>query len=73
MRANPGPARYGPEPGSPPNVRGLIPEARRLNGGLLWIMGLELVAKTADDNIRVRIACQSLGSGCSHQINIVWI
>ena len=47
VRANPGPDRYGPEPGAPPDLRGLVPSARRLNGAMIWMMGLELVPPAA--------------------------
>ena len=42
VRANPGPATYGPEPGAPPDLRGLPEPARRVNTALLWMIGHEI-------------------------------
>src|SRR5690606_6744141 len=44
VRANPGPAVYGPPEPPPPNIRGLPEAARRLNGAILWAMAAELKA-----------------------------
>lgn len=49
VRANPGPMTYGPEPGRPPDLRGLPAPARRINEALLWAMAHELVAPPAVD------------------------
>ncbi|MGE0445360.1 MAG: PEP/pyruvate-binding domain-containing protein, partial [Vicinamibacterales bacterium] len=49
VRANPGPTTYGPEPGRPPDLRGLPAPARRINDALLWAMAHELVAPPAVD------------------------
>jgi pyruvate,water dikinase len=35
---------YGPEPGKPPDLRGLPAPARRINEALLWMMAHELIA-----------------------------
>ena len=42
VRANPGPLRYGPTPGQPPDVRGLPASARLINGAMIWFMGIEI-------------------------------
>jgi pyruvate,water dikinase len=42
VRANRGPLTYGPEPGKTPDLRGLPAPARRINGGLLWLIDEEL-------------------------------
>ena len=42
VRANPGPLSYGPAPGNMPDLRGLPPAARRINGAILWAMEEEL-------------------------------
>ena len=44
VRANPGPMTYGPEPGRPPDLRGLPVPARRINRALLWMIEHELTA-----------------------------
>ncbi len=49
VRANPGPAVLGPEPSPPPDVRGLPGPARRTNGAIMWIMGLEGYTPEHDD------------------------
>jgi rifampicin phosphotransferase len=36
VAAHPGPASYGPEPGPPPDLRGLPPALRRIVAALLW-------------------------------------
>jgi rifampicin phosphotransferase len=40
VAAHPGPASYGPEPGSPPNLRGLPRALRHVMNALLWNMNL---------------------------------
>lgn len=42
--AHPGPPFHGPEPGDPPDLRGLPRQARRVNAALIWAMGQELAA-----------------------------
>ena len=44
VRANPGPAVYGANPGAPPDLRGLPEAARRLNSALLWDLAQEFNA-----------------------------
>ncbi len=53
VRANPGPAMYGPAPGPTPDLRGLPEPARRINEALLWGFEQEVVppATAADDGL----------------------
>jgi phosphohistidine swiveling domain-containing protein len=57
VRANPGPAMYGPPPGPTPDLRGLPEPARRINEALLWGFEQELVpSATAAGDALVGIA-----------------
>ncbi len=40
VASHPGPASYGPDPGPPPDLRGLQPGVRHLMEGLMWFMQL---------------------------------
>jgi pyruvate,water dikinase len=54
VRANPGPMTYGPEPGAPPDLRGLPEPARRVNGALLWSLAHELTPPPVADGNTIR-------------------
>lgn len=58
VRANPGPALYGPAPGVMPDLRGLPQAARRINGAILWAMEEELAPAVSSSEAGV----QGLGS-----------
>ncbi len=49
VAAHPGPARIGPEPSAPPDIRGLPAAGRRINGALLWGMEQEFAPITAGE------------------------
>jgi pyruvate,water dikinase len=58
VRANPGPLRYGPKPGLPPDVRGLPASARMINGAMIWFMGIEIKpAEPSEGALRGLGAC----------------
>lgn len=63
IRAHPGPASYGKDPGPPPALYGFPVEVRRAMGGLLWgvdqAFATELSDRTQDD------ATQIVGIGAS--------
>ncbi len=48
VAAHPGPARIGPEPTAPPDIRGLPAAGRRINGALLWGIDEEFAPITGD-------------------------
>lgn len=61
VSANPGPLHYGPAPSSPPSLRGLPEAARRLNGGLLFLMEEELARPAASSGDGIQGIAASSG------------